>query len=100
MSAEQRTVEGLCQTYLTHLRAWAEQRALAPEAEAQMRLIERRAGIVEAEKQAFRAEMMNVVLALTLEGRAFDHRMHDQLHRALALESLAGERGAGLRADR
>jgi len=82
-------IERLFQAYLSNVRAHAEG-AGTVETEAAMRMIERRAGIGEGTKDAFRAEVLNIVAALAIEGKTFDHRMHERLHRALALEVLEG----------
>ena len=48
-----------------------------------MRSIEEKIEIPEARKDDFRREVMNFIGALSLEGKVFDYRSNERLHRAL-----------------
>ena len=51
-----------------------------------MRAIEEKIDIPEARKDDFRREIMNYIGALSLEGRRFDYRTNERLHKALELK--------------
>ena len=51
-----------------------------------MRAIEEKIDIPEARKDDFRREIMNYIGALALEGRRFDYRTNERLHKALELK--------------
>ena len=51
-----------------------------------MRSIEEKIDIPESRKDDFRREIMNYIGALAIDGRHFDFRMNERLHRALELK--------------
>jgi serine protein kinase len=51
-----------------------------------MRSIEDKIDIPEGRKDDFRREIMNYIGALALEGKSFDFRTNERLHRALELK--------------
>ena len=51
-----------------------------------MRSIEEKIDIPESRKDDFRREIMNYIGALSLEGKSFDYRMNERLHKALELK--------------
>ena len=51
-----------------------------------MRSIEEKIDIPEARKDDFRREIMNYIGALALDGKKFDYRTNERLHKALELK--------------
>ena len=51
-----------------------------------MRSIEEKIDIPESRKDDFRREIMNYIGALAVEGRQFDYRTNERLHKALELK--------------
>jgi len=51
-----------------------------------MRSIEEKIDIAENRKEDFRREIMNYIGALAVEGRTFDYRTNERLHKALELK--------------
>ena len=51
-----------------------------------MRSIEEKIDIPETRKDDFRREIMNYIGALAIEGRQFDYRTNERLHKALELK--------------
>src|SRR4029434_773977 len=51
-----------------------------------MRSIEEKIDIPESRKEDFRREIMNYIGALAIEGKIFDYRTNERLHRALELK--------------
>ena len=51
-----------------------------------MRSIEEKIDIPESRKDDFRREIMNYIGAISLEGRSFDYKANDRLHKALELK--------------
>src|SRR5437773_12176675 len=51
-----------------------------------MRSIEDKVDIPESRKDDFRREIMNYVVALAIEGKQFDYKTNERLHKALELK--------------
>jgi serine protein kinase len=51
-----------------------------------MRSIESKIDIAESRKDDFRREIMNYIGALAVEGKTFDYRTNERLHKALELK--------------
>jgi serine protein kinase len=51
-----------------------------------MRSIEEKIEIPDSRKDDFRREIMNYIGALAVEGRSFDYKTNERLHRALELK--------------
>jgi serine protein kinase len=51
-----------------------------------MRSIEEKIDIPESRKDDFRREIMNYIGALAIEGKKFDYRTNERLHKALELK--------------
>jgi len=64
-------------------RAFAER---SPEDERLMRSIEEKIDISESRKDDFRREIMNYIGALALDGKSFDFKTNERLHKALELK--------------
>ncbi len=57
-----------------------------------MRSIEEKIEIPESRKDDFRRELMNYIGALAIEGKQFDYKMNERLHRALELKLFEDQR--------
>lgn len=51
-----------------------------------MRSIEEKIDIADSRKEDFRREIMNYIGALAIEGRTFDYKTNERLHKALELK--------------
>lgn len=91
---------GLCANYLEHARASTLGDQVkdpvtgdaARHDESFLRSVETKIEIPESRKNDFRQEIMNYIGALALEGRTFDFRSNDRLHRALELKLFEDRR--------
>ncbi|MCB9680854.1 MAG: serine protein kinase [Alphaproteobacteria bacterium] len=94
IAADEGALERLCANYIDNLRAYAmKERVRNPFTgeleepnERLMRSIEEKIDIPESRKDDFRRELMNYIAASSLEGKKFDYRMNERLHRALELK--------------
>jgi serine protein kinase len=94
IAADDSALERMCANYIDNLRAWImKEKVKNPFTGAQeepnerlMRSIEEKIDIPEARKDDFRRELMNYIAAISLEGKRFDFRMNERLHRALELK--------------
>jgi len=91
ISADEEAIARLCANYLDNVKAYLQKekvknrftgREEEPD-ERLMRSIEEKIDIAESRKDDFRREIMNYIGALALEGRPFDFRTNERLHRAL-----------------
>lgn len=91
ISADEEAIARLCANYLDNVKAYLQKekvknrftgREEEPD-ERLMRSIEEKIDIPESRKDDFRREIMNYIGALALEGRTFDYRSNERLHRAL-----------------
>ncbi len=91
ISADEEAIARLCANYLDNVKAYLQKekvknrftgREEEPD-ERLMRSIEEKIDIAEGRKDDFRREIMNYIGALALEGRPFDFRTNERLHRAL-----------------
>lgn len=57
-----------------------------------MRSVEEKIDIPDSRKDDFRREIMNYIGALALEGRQFDYKTNERLHKALELKLLKTKR--------
>ena len=58
-----------------------------------MRSIEEKIDIPESRKDDFRREIMNYIGALAIEGRTFDYKTNERLHKALEAQAVRGPEG-------
>jgi serine protein kinase len=94
ISADEEAISKLCQNYIDNVKAYTQKERVRnkytgqaePPDERLMRSIEEKIEITEARKDDFRREIMNYIGALAIEGRQFDYRMNERLHRALELK--------------
>lgn len=94
ISADESSIAKLCANYIDNVKAYIQREKVKnpftgsdeePD-ERLMRSIEEKIEIAEARKDDFRREIMNYIGALALEGKAFDFRSNERLHKALELK--------------
>ncbi|MEI6234650.1 MAG: serine protein kinase [Planctomycetota bacterium] len=94
ISADEDAIGKLCQNYIDNIKAYTQKEKvrnkytgqIEPPDERLMRSIEEKIDIAESRKDDFRREIMNYIGALAIDGRQFDFRMNERLHRALELK--------------
>ncbi len=94
ISADESAIEKLCGNYIDNVKAYTQREKVrnpytgqAEEADERlMRSIEEKIDIPESRKDDFRREIMNYIGALALEGRSFNFRQNERLHKALELK--------------
>ena len=102
-SADEDAIARLCSNYIDHVKAYTQRERvrnkytgqLEEADERMMRSIEEKIDISDSRKDDFRREIMNYIGALALEGRTFDYKTNERLHRALAAQ-LGGACGGGV----
>ncbi len=94
ISADEGAIEKLCGNYIDNVKAYTQRERIRnpftgaeeePD-ERLMRSIEEKIDIAESRKDDFRREIMNYIGALALDGREFDFRTNERLHKALELK--------------
>lgn len=94
ISADESAIDKLCGNYIDNVKAYTQKEKVknpytgedeAPD-ERLMRSIEEKIDIPESRKDDFRREIMNYIGALALDGKAFDFRTNERLHKALELK--------------
>ena len=94
ISADEGAIERLCGNYIDNVKAYTQKEKVRnpytgaeeePD-ERLMRSIEDKIDIPESRKDDFRREIMNYIGALAIEGKTFDFRMNERLHKALELK--------------
>lgn len=94
ISADEGAIEKLCGNYIDNVKAYTQKEKIRnpytgaeeePD-ERLMRSIEDKIDIPESRKDDFRREIMNYIGALALEGKEFDFRTNERLHKALELK--------------
>jgi serine protein kinase len=94
ISADEGALQRLCGNYIDNVKAYTQKERVRnqftgmdeePE-ERLMRAIEEKIEIPESRKDDFRREIMNYIGALSLEGRRFDYKTNERLHKALELK--------------
>ncbi len=94
ISADDSAIGKLCGNYIDNVKAYTQKEKVKnpytgeteePE-ERLMRSIEEKIDIPESRKDDFRREIMNYIGALALDGKVFDFRMNERLHKALELK--------------
>src|SRR5437867_2725028 len=94
ISADEEAISRLCSNYIDNIKAYTQKEKVKNKYTGQdeepderlMRSIEEKIEIPESRKDDFRREIMNYIGALAIDGRHFDFRMNDRLHRALELK--------------
>ena len=91
ISADEDMIAKLCANYIDNIKAFTQKERVKnpytgqdeePD-ERMMRSIEEKIDIPESRKDDFRREIMNYIGALAIEGRQFDYKTNERLHKAL-----------------
>ncbi|MCY4380793.1 MAG: serine protein kinase [Proteobacteria bacterium] len=94
ISADESAIDKLCGNYVDNVKAYIQKERIKnpytasydePD-ERLMRAIEEKIDIPDVRKDDFRREIMNYIGALALEGKPFDFRCNERLHKALELK--------------
>ena len=94
ISADEDAIAKLCGNYIDNVKAYTQREKVKnkytgldeePD-ERLMRSIEEKIDIPESRKDDFRREIMNYIGALAIEGRTFDYKTNERLHKALELK--------------
>jgi serine protein kinase len=94
ISADEEAIARLCGNYIDNIKAYTQNEKVRnpytgrdeePD-ERLMRSIEEKIDIPDSRKDDFRREIMNYIGALAVEGRTFNYKTNERLHRALELK--------------
>jgi serine protein kinase len=94
ISADESAIGNLCANYIDNIKAFTQKEKvrnrytgqLEQPDERLMRSIEEKIDVPESRKDDFRREIMNYIGALAVEGKTFDYKTNERLHRALELK--------------
>jgi serine protein kinase len=94
ISVDEQAIQTLCANYIDNVKAYTQREKIRnkysnrlEEADERfMRSIEEKIDIPESRKEDFRREIMNYIGALAIEGKNFDYKKNERLHRALELK--------------
>ncbi len=94
ISADEDAIAKLCANYIDNVKAYTQREKIKNKYTGQdeepderlMRSIEDKIDIPESRKDDFRREIMNYIGALAIEGRIFDYKTNERLHKALELK--------------
>jgi len=94
ISADEGALGRLCANYIDNVKAYTQKQKVKNQFTGQdeepderlMRSIEEKIEIPESRKDDFRREIMNYIGALSLEGKKFDYKTNERLHKALELK--------------
>jgi serine protein kinase len=94
ISADEDAIAKLCANYIDNVKAYTQREKVKNKYTGQdeepderlMRSIEDKIDIPESRKDDFRREIMNYIGALAIEGRIFDYKTNERLHKALELK--------------
>ena len=94
ISVDESAIQTLCANYIDNVKAYTQKEKirnkysnrLEDADERFMRSIEEKIDIPDSRKEDFRREIMNYIGALAIEGKQFDYKMNERLHRALELK--------------
>lgn len=94
ISADEGALMRLCGNYIDNVKAYTQRQKVRNQFTGQdeepderlMRSIEEKIEIPESRKDDFRREIMNYIGALSLEGKKFDYKTNERLHKALELK--------------
>ena len=100
ISVDESAIQTLCANYVDNVKAYTQKEKIRnkysnklEEADERfMRAIEEKIDIPESRKDDFRRELMNYIGALAIEGKQFDYKMNERLHRALELKLFEDQR--------
>ncbi|MBO84190.1 MAG: serine protein kinase [Deltaproteobacteria bacterium] len=94
ITADENAISRLCGNYIDNIRAYCMKEkvrnsftgAYEEPNERLMRSIEEKIDIPDTRKDDFRRELMNYIGALAIDGKRFDYRSNERLHKALELK--------------
>ncbi|MBI3449544.1 MAG: serine protein kinase [Acidobacteria bacterium] len=94
ISADEEAISRLCSNYVDNIKAYTQKEKIRNKYTGQMedpderlmRSIEEKIDIPENRKDDFRREIMNYIGALAVEGKTFNYRTNERLHKALELK--------------
>lgn len=94
ISADDGALQRLCANYIDNVKAYTQKEKVRNQFtgadeepdERLMRAIEEKIEIPESRKDDFRREIMNYIGALAIDGKKFNYKMNDRLHKALELK--------------
>lgn len=94
ISADESALQRLCGNYIDNVKAYTQKERVRNPFSGQdeepderlMRAVEEKIEIPESRKEDFRREIMNYIGALALEGKKFNYKMNERLHKALELK--------------
>lgn len=94
ISADESAMQRLCANYIDNVKAYTQKERVRNQFtghdeepdERLMRSIEEKIEIPESRKDDFRREIMNYIGALALEGKKFNFKMNERLHKAIELK--------------
>jgi serine protein kinase len=94
ISADEEAITRMCANYIDNIKAYTQRERIRNKYTGQyeepderlMRSIEEKIDIPESRKDDFRREIMNYIGALAIEGKHFDYRTNERLHKALELK--------------
>ena len=94
ISADEDSIAKLCANYIDNIKAYTQRERVKNKYTGQdeepderlMRSIEEKIDIPESRKDDFRREIMNYIGALAIEGKTFDYKTNERLHKALELK--------------
>jgi len=94
ISADEDAISKLCGNYIDNIKAYTQKEKVRNKYTGQaeepderlMRSIEEKIDIPESRKDDFRREIMNYIGALAIEGKRFEYRTNERLHKALELK--------------
>ena len=93
IAADEAALARLCGNYIDNIKAYTQRERVRNKFTGQMeepderlmRSIEEKIDIPESRKDDFRREIMNYIGALAIEGKTFDYKTNERLHKALEL---------------
>ncbi len=94
IAADEDALKRLCGNYIDNIKAYTQRERVKNKFTGQyeesderlMRSIEEKIAIPESRKDDFRREIMNYIGALSIDGKTFDFRSNERLHKALQLK--------------
>jgi serine protein kinase len=94
IAADEDALKRLCANYIDNLKAYTQREKVKnpytgqyEEADERlMRSLEEKIDIPDSRKDDFRREIMNYIGALSLDGKTFDYKTNERLHKALELK--------------
>jgi len=94
ISADEEAIKRLCANYIDNVKAYTQRERVVNKFTGQaeepderlMRSIESKIDIPDSRKDDFRREIMNYIGALAIEGKTFDYKTNQRLHKALEMK--------------